>query len=82
MFYNSNNKNVIYSATQHHKMCAMRFIQLNPKERGKNKNKIIGGYKIRQISCDTAYLVPKNAKETWSEVLFFKVPNWDYPYND
>lgn len=75
MFHNPNNSKVVAEATKHHKMCAMRFMQLNPRERAINNSIFIGGYKIRQNSSNGAYLVPKGAKETWSEVLFFKAPN-------
>ena len=80
MFFNTNNRQILNCTTKHHQMCAMRFMQLSPKERAMNKNIIIGGYKIRQMSYDTAYLVPKGQKESWSNVLFFNCPEWDYPY--
>ena len=74
MFFNTNNKKILDCVTNHHKMCAMRFMQLSPKERGANNNITIGGYKIRQISCNSAYLVPKEQAESWSDVLFFNCP--------
>lgn len=76
MFTNSTNPKAINVATKHHQLCAMRFMQLCSKRRAYDNNIKIGGYKIRQISFNTAYHVPAGAKETWSEVLFFQVPNW------
>lgn len=72
MFRNPNNPNIISSATKHHQMCAMRYIQ-TCKRTGNTDRRTIGGYVFRGTSSNSGYLVPKNSKETWSEVLFFNI---------
>jgi hypothetical protein len=72
MFRNPNTPALVKQiVTKHHQMCAMRFKQLPKSVREKGYK--VGGYWFRQMSADSAYLVPSGTQASWDSVLFFSV---------